>query len=47
LLTNNQVGSSGEIDEACREAIMDIYQDEFRATWAIHTVVAEKAKCFQ
>jgi ubiquinone/menaquinone biosynthesis C-methylase UbiE len=44
FLTNKQVGSSGEIDSACREAIMDIYQDEFLATWAIHTVVAEKAR---
>jgi hypothetical protein len=37
------VGSSGEIDSACREAIMDIYQDEFLASWSIHTVVAQKA----
>jgi ubiquinone/menaquinone biosynthesis C-methylase UbiE len=43
FLTNKQVGSSGEIDSACREAIMDIYQDEFLATWSIHTVVAQKA----
>jgi ubiquinone/menaquinone biosynthesis C-methylase UbiE len=41
FLTNKQVGSSREIDGACREAIMDIYQDEFLATWSIHTVVAE------
>jgi ubiquinone/menaquinone biosynthesis C-methylase UbiE len=41
FLTNKQVGSSGEIDSACREAILDIYQDEFLATWSIHTVVAE------
>jgi SAM-dependent methyltransferase len=47
FLTNKQVGSSGEIESACREAMMDIYQDEFLATWSIHTVVAQKAKCFQ
>jgi ubiquinone/menaquinone biosynthesis C-methylase UbiE len=41
FLTNKQVGSSGEIDSACREAIMDIYQDEFLASWTIHTVVVE------
>jgi ubiquinone/menaquinone biosynthesis C-methylase UbiE len=41
FLTNKQVGSSREIDSACREAIMDIYQDDFLASWAIHTVVAE------
>jgi ubiquinone/menaquinone biosynthesis C-methylase UbiE len=43
FLTNKLVGSSGEIDSACREAIMDIYQDEFLASWSIHTVVAQKA----
>jgi hypothetical protein len=43
FLTNKQVASNSEIDSACREAIMDIYQDDFLASWSIHTVVAEKA----
>jgi len=44
FLTNHKAGSVSDIDRVCREAAIDLYGDDFIATWTFQVVTGEKPR---